>query len=93
MIEAENGLFSYSTVITSEEVTAEDGSKETIYHYTYTVNYAGDAYFAEHIFQLTDEQSSLALEYANNLNVFLYDTAYKVEINPNLRPDVYKRQE
>ena len=86
MIEAENGLFSYSTVITSEEVTAEDGSKETIYHYTYTVNYAGDAYFAEHIFQLTDEQSSLALEYANNLNVFLYDTAYKVEINPNLRP-------
>ena len=86
MIEAENGLFSYSTVITSEEVTAEDGSKETIYHYTYTVNYAGDAYFAEHIFQLTDEQSSLALEYANNLNVFLYDTAYKVDINPNLRP-------
>lgn len=86
MIEAANALFSYSVEVTSEEVTDEDGNTDTIYHYTYTVEYAGDAYFADYIFQLTPEQSTLALEYANNLNVFLYDTAYKVDINPNLRP-------
>ena len=56
MIEAADGLFSYSTVVTSEEVTDEDGTTETIYHYAYTVEYAGDAYFADHIFQLTDKQ-------------------------------------
>ncbi len=87
LIDSAGGLFSYHVDITSEEVTDEDtGTTETYYHYTYTVEYAGDTYFADKIFKLTNEQAMLAADYASNLNVFLYDTAYKVEINPNLRP-------
>ena len=87
LIDGAAGLFSYHVNITSEEVTDPDtNTTETIYHYAYYVDYAGDVYFADHIFQLTDEQKVLADDYASNLNVFLYDTAFKVDINPNLRP-------
>lgn len=76
LIDGASGLFSYQVDITSEEVKDEDtGTTETYYHYAYTVEYAGDTYFAEQIFNLTDEQAILAADYASNLNVFLYDTA------------------
>ena len=32
----------------------------TFTRHTYTVQYAGDAYFADHVFHLTDEQKKLA---------------------------------
>lgn len=87
MIDGASGLFSYHVNVTSEEITDPDtNTTETIYHYAYYVDYAGDAYFADHIFNLTDEQKALADDYASNLNIFLYDTAFKVDINPNLRP-------
>lgn len=87
LIDSATGLFSYHVDITSEEVTDPDtNTKETIYHYAYYVDYAGDTYFADHIFNLTEEQKVLADDYASNLNIFLYDTAFKVDINPNLRP-------
>lgn len=86
LIDNATGLFSYHVDITSEDITDSDGNTETYYHYAYYVDYAGDAYFADRIFQLTDEQMALAADYAANLNIFLYDTAFKVDINPNLRP-------
>ena len=38
-----------------------------------TVVYAGDSYFAENIFKLNVEQTELARQYAENLNMFLDD--------------------
>ncbi len=40
--------------------------------HTYRVYYVGDAYFADHIFQLTEKQKLLAEWYAANLELFLY---------------------
>lgn len=37
----------------------------------YTIIYNGEAYFADHIFALTDEQKQLAGDYAYNLSLFL----------------------
>lgn len=47
-------------------------SSEDITTYTYTVNYAGDSYFADYIFMLNDKEKKLALDYADNLQIFLY---------------------
>lgn len=80
-------IFSYSTNITSREETDEEtGESYTIYHYEYVVEYAGDAYFSDNVFFLTEEQSTIAGEYASNLHLFLFDSVYQVEINPNLSP-------
>ena len=80
-------IFSYSTNITSrEETDKETGETYTIYHYEYVVEYAGDAYFADNVFFLTEEQRLLASEYASNLHLFLFDSVYQVEINPDLLP-------
>lgn len=80
-------IFSYSVNVTSREETDEEtGEKTTIYHYAYTVEYAGDSYYADHVFHLSDEQLATAGEYAANLHMFLYDTVYLVTINPNLPP-------
>lgn len=80
-------IFSYSTTITSREKTdGETGETYTIYHYEYIVEYAGDEYFSDHVFFLTEEQASFADEYASNLHLFLFNTVYHVEINPDLLP-------
>lgn len=82
-----DNIFSYSTNVTSREETDEEtGESYTIYHYEYVVEYAGDAYFADNVFFLTEEQSTIAGEYASNLHLFLFDSVYQVEINPNLTP-------
>lgn len=39
----------------------------------YTVVYNGESYFADEVFFLTEEQKSLAAEYARNLTLFLSD--------------------
>lgn len=59
---------------------------ETIFHYEYIIEYAGDEYFSNHVFHLTEEQAETAGFYASNLHLFLYDTIYSVEINPDLVP-------
>ena len=80
-------IFSYSVEVTSrEETDDETGESTTIYHYAYTVEYAGDSYYADHVFHLSDEQLAIASEYAANLHTFLYDTVYLVTINPDLPP-------
>lgn len=81
------GIFSYTTEITSrEEEDEETGETHTIYHYEYIVSYAGDAYFAGNVFLLSEEQAETAAQYASNLHLFLFDTVYSVEINPDLVP-------
>lgn len=80
-------IFTYSTHVTSRTETDEEtGESHTTYHYEYTVEYAGDSYYADHVFSLTEEQLSIANEYASNLHLFLFDSIYKVEINPDLVP-------
>lgn len=39
----------------------------------YTVHYNGEAYFADHIFGLSEEQKELAADYSQNLSLFLSD--------------------
>ncbi|MDR0917250.1 MAG: C39 family peptidase [Oscillospiraceae bacterium] len=43
----------------------------------YTVKYNGEAYFADSVFHLNDEQQQLAQNYAQNLSVFLDDGLYQ----------------
>ena len=69
-----------------EETDKETGESHTIHHYEYTVEYAGDSYFSQNVFHLTDEQAQTAEYYAANLHLFLFDTIYQVEINPDLIP-------
>ena len=75
------GIFSYTTEITSrEEEDEETGETHTIYHYEYIVSYAGNVFF------LSEEQAETAAQYASNLHLFLFDTVYSVEVNPDLVP-------
>mgnify|MGYP006922464061 CR=1 FL=1 len=52
-----------------EKTDEETGETRTIHHYEYTVEYAGDSYYAENVFHLTDEQMQTAEEYAANLHL------------------------
>lgn len=80
-----DGLFTYdvSTETVTMEVTVEGGAEGeageetetqtqtvTFTRYTYAINYAGDAYFADHVFHLTEEQKKIADAYAENLTSF-----------------------
>lgn len=85
LCEKADGIFNYSVSVTSREKYDEDfGESTTIYHYEYTVEYAGDTYYRNNVFELTDEQTETATQYASNLYTFLFDTVYLVEINPDL---------
>ena len=44
----------------------------------YTITYNGEAYFGNEVFRLTDEQKSLASDYAQNLSMLLHDGNYQV---------------
>lgn len=43
----------------------------------YTISYNGEAYFADQVFQLSDDQKLLASQYAQNLTVLLGDGVYQ----------------
>lgn len=60
----------------------------TFTRHTYTVQYAGDAYFADHVFHLTDEQKKLAQDYAENLTTFFGNAAFGVAMAINLSDEV-----
>lgn len=91
-----DSLFSYHVNITTYEqeipMSVNENSTETqtvtITHYDYIIDYEGDSYYAEHVFLLTAEQLAKADEYTSNLHLFLYETVYKVKINPDLLPDL-----
>lgn len=66
-----DGLFSYKETTETVTVAPEDGSDPvTFTRHTYYIQYAGDQYFADHVFRLTDEQKELADNYAENLTTF-----------------------
>ena len=69
-----------------EETDEETGESRTIHHYEYTVEYAGDSYLSQNVFHLTAGQMQTAEAYASNLHLFLFDTVYQVDINPDLIP-------
>ena len=58
--------------VETEAAEAETPQTETVTftRYTYTVSFAGDAYFADHVFYLSEEQKELAENYASNLTLF-----------------------
>lgn len=60
----------------------------TFTRHTYTVQYAGDAYFADHVFHLTDDQKKLAQDYAENLTTFFGNAASGVAMAINLSDEV-----
>lgn len=60
----------------------------TFTRHTYTVQYAGDAYFADHVFHLTDKQKKLAQDYAENLTTFFGNAASGVAMAINLSDEV-----
>lgn len=83
-------LYSYSRKIeersnTTQTVTVNtETGEETVTENTvtekwavYTVTYNGESYFADHVFGLTEEQKSLADNYAQNLSTFLGDSMFQ----------------
>lgn len=84
-----DNIFTYLIETSTYELPADVNANEaprTITHYEYIIEYEGDSYFAGHVFHLTEDQLALATDYTTNLHLFLYDTIYKVEINPDLLP-------
>lgn len=71
--EGKDHLFSFSKEIKTATVTDKDGLETTTKTAVYTVQYAGESYFADKIFNLNEEQKTNAEEYAENLNLFLDD--------------------
>lgn len=96
-------FFTYGVEIKTQEIeteiSGEKGEREeqgkneikTITNYEYRIDYLG----VEQVFPLTEEQTSLASDYAENLYLFLYDTTYNPDdaiqgdypFNPNLQAD------
>lgn len=88
--ENKEGLFSYEVTTetvtmevdtgTGAEANPEAGGESgtqtvTFTQHQYFIKYAGDSYFAEHVFHLTDEQTELAADYAKNLSAFFGGTS------------------
>lgn len=88
--ENKEGLFSYEVTTetvtmevdtgTGAEANPDAGSESgtqtvTFTQHQYFIKYAGDSYFAEHVFHLTDEQTELAADYAENLSAFFGGTS------------------
>lgn len=64
---------------TSENGASEGGTSEKSYETirVYTIAYNGEAYFADQVFHLSDDQKLLASQYAQNLTVLLGDGVYQ----------------
>ena len=73
--------FTYATEIRTvdadDPTTSGTIEKESQLWYIYTIVYNGEAYFADAIFHLTDEQKALADDYAQNLSLFLGDGMFQ----------------
>ncbi len=75
----------YTYTRTSEVRTVEDDDPDTAdvvetkneTWYIYTLSYNGEGYFADNVFHLTDDQKSLAGDYAKNLSLFLGDGMFQ----------------
>lgn len=86
----------YTFTYTTEEREVEDDDPETEdvvettteLWYIYTIVYQGETYFADTIFNLSDDQKKLAGNYAQNLNLFLSGYGSAVG-SPIILPDGY----
>ena len=75
----------YTYTRTSEVRTVEDDDPDTPdvvetkteTWYIYTLSYNGEGYFADNVFHLTEDQKSLAGDYAQNLSLFLGDGMFQ----------------
>lgn len=78
-------LYSFGRTMEVRTIPAEeDGEEDTLETwYIYTIRYNGEAYFADTIFALTDEQKSLAENYAENLSLFLGDGLFQYAPSTN----------
>lgn len=75
-------LYSFDFTDGEREIPPEHGdedSGETIHETIriYTISYNGEAYFADQVFHLSDDQKLLASQYAQNLTVLLGDGIYQ----------------
>lgn len=64
---------------THTETDPDTGEETTVTELwiLYTIVYQGEDYFADTIFQLTDEQKTLSYDYAQNLSLFLGDGMFQ----------------
>lgn len=64
---------------THTETDPDTGEETTVTELwiLYTIVYQGEDYFADTIFQLTDEQKALSFDYAQNLSLFLGDGMFQ----------------
>lgn len=70
-------LFGYTSETTTQTVVNADKSETVITTVTYTVSFVGEAYFADNVFYLNDEQKITAAEYAENLAMFINENKTK----------------
>ena len=69
-----------TTTITVNTATGEERETSTVtieQFAVYTISYNGEAYLADEVFHLSDEQKTLANDYAYNLSLFLGDSMFQ----------------
>ena len=72
-------LYSFTRTSETRTVEADDPDTPDVVEtrqetwYIYTLVYNGEAYFADQVFHLTEDQKALAGDYAQNLSLFLSD--------------------
>ena len=87
-------LYSYTRTYEFREVDDDDPATTDVVEtksekwYIYTLVYSGEAYFADTVFLLTDEQKELADNYAQNLSVFLGDGMFQYTDSVNGIPSL-----
>ena len=81
--QGKSSLYSYTRTSKTRTVEADDPNtpdvvetKEELW-YIYTLQYNGEAYFADAVFHLTEAQKGLADDYAQNLSLFLGDGMFQ----------------
>lgn len=99
-----DGLFTYdvSTETVTMEVTVDAGAEGeagegtdsqtqtvTFTRHNFVINYAGDSYFADHVFHLNDKQKKVADAYAENLTLFFGSSASGV-VTANVSDEVLR---
>ena len=67
----------YEERTVADDPDTEEDESGTEKWYIYTIAYNGEGYFADHVFQLNNEQKELADNYAQNLSVFLGDGMFQ----------------
>ena len=94
-------LCQYSAAKGTDKIDVEDlvsiisAHNNFLFSYTkpasnkYRVHYVGDSYFADHIFELTEEQKELAEMYASNLELFLHGSRFG-SLSAQVSEDVLK---